>query len=71
MGGLVSGVYEVLIYDQKYATVWEMPVYSTVGVLIIVRLIVAYVLAQTTRNFGRGMKVTGPITYGDRPHHIR
>ena len=56
VGSLVSGVYEVLIYNQKYAAVWEMPVYACVGILLVVRLIVAYVLAQQTRNFGRGLK---------------
>jgi len=56
VGSLVSGVYEVLIYDPKYASVWEMPVYSTVSFLILIRVIVAWALSMSTHNFGRGLK---------------
>ena len=56
VGGLVSGVYEVLVYKGEYGDVWETPVYATVALLVFVRCLTCYVLIVATRNFGRGLK---------------
>ena len=56
VGGLVVGEYTVLIYDPRYAEVWERPVYSTVALQVCVRMLLCYVLLVATRNFGKGLR---------------
>ena len=50
----------MLVYDSKYANVWEMPVYSTVAFLILIRLIVAFQVRARVRVRVDRLRVSEP-----------
>eukprot|EP00966_Prymnesium_polylepis_P077828 1803680-Prymnesium_polylepis.1 len=53
---LVSGALDVRVYDDRFHAVWEQPVYFSVGVHFLLRVISYWAVAKSSRTFGLGLK---------------
>lgn len=53
---LVTGALDVRVYDHRFHAVWEQPVYFSVGLHCLLRVLSLYVVSKQRKNFGLGLK---------------